>query len=722
MRAIVHDIEKHNRFKDEEMTIKTRLLLLLVPAIAIALAVLTLFGFFSSNRQVAIIAERQANAIALDNAKVIFSQLGAAENAVAVLASAGIELSRSENPDREVLNTFTKAVAESSPEFFGVWMLWAPNAFDARDSEFVGDDALGNLEGRANSFWMRGDKGLEFDKSENYDHEDYYTMPRERLRMVVVPPYRDMDTPAKTLMTSVAMPLLREGKFLGATGVDIALDFIQELVDKIHPYDTGFAMLVDDAGTILAGPEKSTGEKLPAVSAQVLERMAAGSAFSLHETTKNGIDMQLFYTPVKLNSFAAPWFFMVALPTDKVMAEHTANLYIQLGISFFALAFLIFLVFFASSRVSAPLLRIVEHAKAVAAGNYDSSLDSRGFTGELRELYVALQSMLESLLQTLGKAEQSNREAQQETEKSLAATAQAEKARLVAEENQREMLQIANRVDAVSQKLRSTSQALTDRINIATSEATKQTGLMEETVTTVAAMSNAVQRVSSTTVQAAEFAAQAGEKAGTGADIVDKTLGAFDGIRHDTEILGNQIEELGKSTDAIGDILGLINDIADQTNLLALNAAIEAARAGEAGRGFAVVADEVRKLAEKTMEATKQVNISISTIHSSMQTSSLGLQRTREAVQSTVELGLEAQSSLSDIVELVQRMNAHIQDIATLCRDEETISDQVSNIVERLRESCAAVGTAMDDGADLSHNLAPQAEELGELVEKLSKK
>ncbi len=706
------------------MRIKTRLLLLLIPAIFVTLALLTTLGYISSNRQSAKLAYVQAQSIANEQSALTFNKLRQAETAALSLASTILEMRASGLTNRESMTHIIKGVAASSKDFFGVWILFEPNGFDGKDSEYIGNEELGNAEGRANAYWVQKDGGLGYDLSDNYDHEPYYVTPKNAGRLVIVPPYRDMDTDDKTLMSTIAMPIIEKGRFLGSLGIDIDMEFIQALIESVKPYETGYAMLISDTGSIIAQPGSvGVSEELPRVPDDVRQKISQHQPFTTSERSiLNGEQVDCFYTPVKLDSFDAPWYFMVALPTAKIVAESTKSLYIQLGIGIVALIVLFALVFYTANVVSRPLQRIVVHAQEVASGNYKSSLDPRGFVKELQELGSALGSMLASLLDTMQRVEQTSREAQLEAERARQAMSEAQKAREISEANGKAMLEVAGRVDAVSQTLHNTSIDLTDKIATAERETHEQNRLMEQTVKAISGMSDSIVRVSDNAGDAAKFTERAQERAGAGAQIVNKTLQAVDGIRRETEALGGQIEDLSKSTEAVGAILGLINDIADQTNLLALNAAIEAARAGEAGRGFAVVADEVRKLAEKTVQATQQVDQSIRGIRNSMRTSAEGVSRTIETVQSTVTLGLDAQTSLSDIVELVKGMTDQIHDIAGLCREQASTSEQVARTVEHLRQLSLSVSKAMNEGAAISSDLVPQAQELGSLVEQLTHK
>ncbi|MDR2891843.1 MAG: methyl-accepting chemotaxis protein [Deltaproteobacteria bacterium] len=706
--------------------IKTRLLVCLIPAIFAALVLMTFFSYRNAEMQANSLATTEAQNIALAQAEQIFSKLRKAEASAVSLASSLAELRHAENSGREAMSHVVKGVTMSSPDYFGTWALWESNAFDGNDAEYIDNEDLGNEKGRANAYWTHEEGSYLYEPSDNYDHEHYYTLPKQEKRLIIIPPYRDMDTANKTLMTSLAAPIMEQGQILGVVGIDIELDFIQALINEVAPYETGYAMLISDQGEIIASGldvmTNATNADLPTVSAELRQKMAGGKSFSTTETAPDGEEMHCFYTPVSLTSFNAPWYFMVALPLDKVMADSRDNLMIQLGISILALLMLVSLVFYTAGSVSNPLKRIAAYAQNVAKGNYNADVDKKGFVAELEDLQTALRSMVDSLLVSMKQTEERNQEAQQEAERARVAMNEAERIRKIIEADQKSMLEVAGRVDAVSQKLQVTSQAVNKTIRSAEQETQKQNALMDETVAAISGMSDSVTRVSENAADAAKFTERGKARAGEGAEVVNNTIKAFESIRREAEALGTQIKDLSGQTESIGNILGLITDVADQTNLLALNAAIEAARAGEAGRGFAVVADEVRKLAEKTMAATKQVEESINGIRGSMQISAQGVTRTIETVNATVTLGHNAQASLSDIVGLITAMSEQIHGIADLCRDQAATSTQINKTVDSLRQLGIMVGNAMNEGATMVSSLEPEARELGRLVEQLSKR
>ena len=706
------------------MRIKTRLLLFLVPAIFLTLAALTLFSYWTSSKQADRLADAHAASIAAEQSDLIFDKIGQAEANVISLVSVLQDMRQSDDRSRKVFSRVVRGFAASFEDYFGVWVLWEPNAFDGNDDAFVNDTQYGNKEGRANAYWLRDEGELIYDPSDDYDHEEYYSAPMKKGRLFLTAPYRDMDTPDKVLMSTVAMPIMENGRPLGVAGIDLGMDFIQGLVDDVKPYGTGYAMLISDSGSIIAQPggNSSKSENLPSVPESVLRSIKTGQAFSLTgNSVINGEKVKFLYTPVKMASFEAPWYFMLALPEQKIMAESRMALYTQLAISLVALIVLGGLVFYTASGVSKPLRRIVTYAHSVAAGDYGAKVDRRGFVLELVELQTALRSMVEALLASMAQAEQRNDEARQEAERARKAMDAAEQARQASEENRKAMLEVAKRVNIVAEKLQMTSEELSAKIESAGRETLQQNELMGETVNAISGMADSIARVSQNADGTAQFTERTREQAQEGAKVMNRTLEAFDSIKRETESLADQIKDLAVRSEAISSILGVINDIADQTNLLALNAAIEAARAGEAGRGFAVVADEVRKLAEKTVDATKQVSEAISGIRGSMEVSAQGVARTAETVNGTVELGHNAQGALSEIVTLVEKMNEQIHDIAKHCNEQAATSEGVSAIVDKLRLLSAGVSEAMDEGASIARTLEPEANELAQLVEQLTK-
>jgi methyl-accepting chemotaxis protein len=204
-------------------------------------------------------------------------------------------------------------------------------------------------------------------------------------------------------------------------------------------------------------------------------------------------------------------------------------------------------------------------------------------------------------------------------------------------------------------------------------------------------------------------AENSGTKAQRGGEVVGQTITEMRAIAEQVDASARSISELGKKSEEIGRIIGVINDIADQTNLLALNAAIEAARAGEHGRGFAVVADEVRKLAERTTHATKEVAQSIRDIQDRTGEAVSTIQQSSGRVGKGVELASEAGSSLHEIVGGSDSLRSMVQTIATASDQQSQASADVARSVGAIAELSRSLSTSAQQTRSIAEAFTRQA-------------
>ncbi len=275
---------------------------------------------------------------------------------------------------------------------------------------------------------------------------------------------------------------------------------------------------------------------------------------------------------------------------------------------------------------------------------------------------------------------------------------------------QHKMRGIAGKANDISDHVHAAAAELAAQMERIRSGSEQQRDRLAETATAMDQMNATVTEVARNATQAADNAEKARQQALEGAEVVSRSVTAISRVGQVADRLKLTMKDLGTQAESIGDVMSVINDIADQTNLLALNAAIEAARAGEAGRGFAVVADEVRKLAEKTMVATSEVGGKIHSIQEASHTNIEMMHKASEAIQEATRLATESGQSLEAIVSLADTNAGQVHSIATASQQQSSASEQISRAVEEINIVISenTEGTAQSSKAvdALSHQTA----------------
>ena len=287
------------------------------------------------------------------------------------------------------------------------------------------------------------------------------------------------------------------------------------------------------------------------------------------------------------------------------------------------------------------------------------------------------------------------------------------------EESGRRIAEVAASAREVAGSVSAASSSLSVQVEQSSGGAALQRDRVAETATAMTQMNATIMEVARSASEASNMAGEARIKAQDGADVVEKVVESIALVDTHAAVLKEGMADLGTQADGIGQIIGVINDIADQTNLLALNAAIEAARAGEAGRGFAVVADEVRKLAEKTMQATREVGSVISGIQKGTYENIQRMERAATAVVSATGLARQAGDSLAFIVSLVDNTAGQVHSIATASEQQSSVSNEINHALDEVSRISGETSSAMHSAAQAVENLANQAAALNQLMERL---
>jgi methyl-accepting chemotaxis protein len=324
---------------------------------------------------------------------------------------------------------------------------------------------------------------------------------------------------------------------------------------------------------------------------------------------------------------------------------------------------------FLSSVIGRPIKTLANQAEMVASGDLTVHVEQKS-EDEIGQLAGAFKRMVVSLRDTIGQVGEAS-----------------------------------SAVASASSEISSSTEEMAAGAQEQTSQAGEVASAVEEMTKTIVENS----KNASTTAETAKEAKRAAEQGGT---VVEETVVGMKRIAEVVRQSAGTVQELGRSSDQIGEIIGVIDDIADQTNLLALNAAIEAARAGEQGRGFAVVADEVRKLAERTTKATKEIASMIKKIQGDTKGAVTSMEEGTKQVDEGIKLADKAGASLQEIVGNSQKVTDMVAQIAAASEQQSSASEQISKNVE-------AISSVTGETARGVQQIARAAEDLNRLTENL---
>ena len=593
---------------------------------------------------------------------------------------------------RSILNTMMKEATKRNPGVLSFWCVYEPNALDGLDSQYV--NKLGSNEnGRFTVAYSKNDGKLVESTSKEVDiaTKDYYQLPKKRQKETVLNPYWDVYSgdisKRNILITSCIVPVFRGNTFIGVVGVDIELTGLSDKIAEYKPFNDGYAFMMANNGELLAHPKrdflgKNVADIVPIQYKQQLQSDVSGGKnlliknIVLEGSKSNSI---LVLTPLTIGkAIDTPWSFAVSVPVATVLSKSRSMAISLTAICGVALVVLIIVILLVSASISTPLHQLYVRVADIAKGEGDLTrrIDVGTRKDEIGMLAVEFNCFIENMRGMI----------KQIAEASCS---------LVNE----------------STRLNSTSNIISIGAEEVASQTVTVATASEEMAATAADIANNCH-------MAADGARYAAETTQFGFKVVSNTVL---GIRQRGELTRHSaqaVSRLGERSEQIGAIVATIEDIADQTNLLALNAAIEAARAGEQGRGFAVVADEVRALAERTTKATKEIGNMIRTIQQETKTAIISMEEGVKGTERGAEEAEQLEDALCRILDQVNAVTMQVSQIATAAEEQTATTNDITNNMQRVTNAVQQTAQGAHQTSETASQLTSLSDELLRIVGK----
>ncbi|MFV5216069.1 methyl-accepting chemotaxis protein [Azonexus caeni] len=651
--------------------------------------------------------------LAWAHAGVIQSKFDLALNAARTMAHTFEVGKKSGGLGRDQINDVLYHVLVNNPEFNGTYSNWEPNALDGKDAAFqTGRDGNNAQTGRFTPYWNRGQDGkiavqslVEYDTMDRHPNGvlkgGWYIGPRENHQESVLDPFPYIVQGKSVWLTTLSVPIMLNKRFVGVAGTDYNLDFVQKLAvqaDQELFEGKGGVTIISNAGLVVADSEhperigQAFSASKSADDSELLKNVQEGRAKGWFDESNKHMKA---VAPITLGRTGKPWAVLVSVPQGVVLAQAqaldqeiqargTSSTIWQILVGLLVTAVATALLWFVAGNIARPVRAAADFARAVLAGDFSRRFQHES-NDEVGQLARALDEMSQSLLSRARLAEQ------------------------ISEGNLDMNVRLASEHDQLGLALRQ----MLDGLNSLVSELKGGAGRINNNAGRVTSLSNTLSdgsaRSAESVTQIAASIEQVSEQIKLNAQnatnaeqsSAESRDAARAGSQHMTEMMDAMVE-MRVAGERINDIINAINEITMQTNLLALNAAIEAARAGEHGRGFAVVADEVRKLASNSSDAASQA------------AKLIGESAAKTA--RSIEIAGRTAETLNGIVISAERVSALITSIAEASQQQALAIDEVNVGLAQIDGVTRRTSDTAEDCKEAAEELLQQAEHLNGLV------
>ncbi|MCO7519741.1 MULTISPECIES: methyl-accepting chemotaxis protein [unclassified Pseudomonas] len=594
---------------------------------------------------------------------------------------------------RQDMTAQVRAALQANPDLLGLSLVFEPGALDAKDKLFAGQSELGSNEtGRFALYWSQPRAGQltsmalpEHDMANTeigpsgQPANTWWVCPRSTGAVCVVEPYfYDIDG-QRVLMTSIVFPLKANGKVIATLSIDINLNSLQALSQAASRslYEGRTTVGILSPVGLLAGYSADAGllakrfdQVDQAQGGELVRKLADGKLQILHDQQR--LKVLAAFEPIPGGK---PWGVLLDVPENALTGPaealkqeldtlNTSGTLLELGLGLAAAIAGLLLVWLMARGVTRPILGVAAMLKDIASGEGDLTrrlqYDKRDELGELAGWF---NRFLDKLQPTIAEVKRSVQAARGTADQSAAIAAQTSAG----------MEQQYRQVDQVA--------------------------------TASHEMSATAQDVARSAAQAAQAAREADQATREGLAVIDRTTTSIDTLAADMSSAMAQVEGLAHNSEKIGSVLEVIRSIAEQTNLLALNAAIEAARAGEAGRGFAVVADEVRNLARRTQESVEETRQVIEALQAGTQEVVGAMDSSHRQAQGGVEQVGQAVSALQRIGQAVTVITDMNLQIASAAEEQSAVAEEINSNVATIRDVTESLSGQANESARVSQSL-----------------